>query len=74
MNLFNGSPETAMLLWSTVLGLVQLFIATSMATKDQGTPYNLSPRDLPPPPFVLAPGAGALLGQDATPSALAMAA
>jgi uncharacterized MAPEG superfamily protein len=50
MNLFNGSPETTMLLWSTVLGLVQLFVATSLATRDQGTPYNLSPRDLPPPP------------------------
>ena len=50
MNLFNGSPETTMLLWSAVLGLVQLFIATSMANKDQGLAYNLSPRDLPPPP------------------------
>ena len=50
MNLFNGSPETTMLLWSTLLGLVQLFVATSMAAKDQGLAYNLSPRDLPPPP------------------------
>ena len=50
MNLFNGSPETTMLLWSTVLGLVQLFVATSMASKDQGLAYNLSPRDVAPPP------------------------
>jgi uncharacterized MAPEG superfamily protein len=50
MNLFNGSPETTMLLWSALLGLVQLFIATSMATKDQGLAYNLSPRDGMPPP------------------------
>ena len=50
MNLFNGSPETTMLLWSAVLGLVQLFLATSMATKDQGLAYNLSPRDGTPPP------------------------
>jgi uncharacterized MAPEG superfamily protein len=50
MNLFNGSPETTMLLWSALLGLVQLFVATSMATKDQGLAYNLSPRDGTPPP------------------------
>jgi uncharacterized MAPEG superfamily protein len=50
MNLFNGSPETTMLLWATVLGLVQLLVATSLATKDQGLAYNLSPRDAAPPP------------------------
>jgi uncharacterized MAPEG superfamily protein len=50
MNLFNGSPETTMLLWSAILGLVQLLVATSFATKDQGLPYNLSPRDAAPPP------------------------
>ena len=49
MNLFNGSPETTMLLWSTALGLVQLVIATSLALKDQGIPYNLSPRDAAAP-------------------------
>ena len=50
MNLFNGSPETTMLLWSAVLGLVQLLLATTLATKDQGLAYNLSPRDAAPPP------------------------
>jgi uncharacterized MAPEG superfamily protein len=41
--------EIRMLLWSVVLGLLQLVIATALATKDQGLAYNLSPRDLPPP-------------------------
>ena len=50
MNLFNGSPETTMLLWSAVLGLVQLLVATTLATIDQGLRYNLSPRDAAPPP------------------------
>jgi uncharacterized MAPEG superfamily protein len=44
------STEIQMLLWSIVLGLVQLVIATTLATRDQGLPYNLSPRDEPPPP------------------------
>ena len=48
---FNSAPiEIQMLLWSLVLGLVQLVAATAMATKDQGLPYNLSPRDEAPPP------------------------
>jgi uncharacterized MAPEG superfamily protein len=50
MNIFAGSTEIQMLCWSVVLGLVQLAIATTLATKDQGLPYNISPRDLPPPP------------------------
>jgi uncharacterized MAPEG superfamily protein len=50
MNIFTGSTEIQMLCWSVVLGLVQLVLATAMATKDQGLPYNVSPRDLPPPP------------------------
>jgi uncharacterized MAPEG superfamily protein len=50
MNIFIGSTEIQMLCWSVVLGLVQLVLATAMATKDQGLPYNISPRDLPPPP------------------------
>jgi uncharacterized MAPEG superfamily protein len=49
MNSFTGSIELQMLCWSVVLGLVQLVIATSLATKDQGLPYNMSARDLPPP-------------------------
>ena len=56
MNLFNGSPETTMLLWATVLGLVQLVIATMAATRDQGLPYNLSARDLPAPPVSVMSG------------------
>ena len=50
MNIFTGSTEIQMLCWSVVLGLVQLIIATTLATRDQGLAYNLSPRDLPPPP------------------------
>jgi uncharacterized MAPEG superfamily protein len=49
MNIFTGSIEIQMLCWSVVLGLVQLIVATTMATLNQGLPYNLSPRDLPPP-------------------------
>jgi uncharacterized MAPEG superfamily protein len=50
MNLFNGSPETTMLLWSAVLGLAQLLLATTLATREQGLAYNLSPRDGDVPP------------------------
>ena len=49
MGVFTGSTEIQFLCWSIVLGLAQLVIATSMATKDQGLPYNLSPRDQPAP-------------------------
>ena len=49
MNIFAGSVEIQMLCWSIALGLVQLVIATSLATKEQGLAYNLSPRDMPPP-------------------------
>jgi uncharacterized MAPEG superfamily protein len=49
MTVFAGSIEVRMLCWAVVLGLVQLIIATTLATKDQGLAYNLSPRDLPPP-------------------------
>ena len=50
MNIFVGSTEIQMLCWSVVLGLVQLVLATSLATKDQGMAYNVSPRDRTPPP------------------------
>ena len=50
MEIFTGSIELQLLFWSVVLGLVQLVIATTLATKDQGLAYNLSPRDLPAPP------------------------
>ena len=50
MNIFTGSIEIQLLCWSVVLGLVQLVLATSLTTKDQGLAYNLSPRDMPPPP------------------------
>jgi uncharacterized MAPEG superfamily protein len=56
MSIFTGSIEIQMLCWSLVLGLVQLVIATSMAAKDQGLPYNLTPRDLPPPPVSVVTG------------------
>ena len=50
MNIFSGSVEIQMLCLSAALGLLQLDIATTLATKDQGLAYNLSPRDMPPPP------------------------
>ena len=40
--------ETTMLLWSVVLGLVQLVIASAAANQSVGMPYNLSSRDVPP--------------------------
>jgi uncharacterized MAPEG superfamily protein len=49
MNIFTGSIEIQMLCWSVVLGLVQLILATSLATRDQGLAYNMSARDLPAP-------------------------
>ena len=51
MSMTMGSPETTMLLWSVVLGLVQLVIASMAVNKDVGLPYNLSPRDVPAPPL-----------------------
>ena len=53
MNIFTGSIEIQMLCWSVVLGLVQLVIATVLAIKDQGRAYNISSRDLPPPPVTV---------------------
>jgi uncharacterized MAPEG superfamily protein len=49
MNIFTGSIEIQMLCWAVVLGLVQLVIATTLATRDQGLAYNMSARDLPAP-------------------------
>ena len=43
-----STPETTMLLWSVVLGLVQLVIASMAMNRDVGLPYNLSSRDVPP--------------------------
>lgn len=50
MNAIMGTTETTMLLWSVVLGLVQLVIASMATNKDVGLPYNLSSRDEPCPP------------------------
>jgi uncharacterized MAPEG superfamily protein len=50
MNIFTGPIEIQMLCWSVVLGLAQLVIATSLATRDQGLAYNIGARDVPPPP------------------------
>jgi uncharacterized MAPEG superfamily protein len=50
MNIFAGSTEIQMLCWAVVLGLVQLVLATTLATKDQGLAYNMSARDAAPPP------------------------
>jgi uncharacterized MAPEG superfamily protein len=45
MKIFAGSVEIQMLCWAVVLGLVQLFVAATVMTHEQGTAYNLSPRD-----------------------------
>ena len=49
MNIFTGSTEIQMLCWAVVLGLAQLVIATTLATKDQGLAYNTSARDAAAP-------------------------
>lgn len=49
MNMVTGSIEIQMLCWSVVLGLGQLAVATLGGLVDQGLPYNISSRDLPPP-------------------------
>jgi len=46
-----GMTEITMLLWSVVLGLVQILIASMAVNKDVGLPYNLSSRDEPAPPI-----------------------
>jgi len=45
MTIFAGSMEIRMLCLAVVLGLVQLVLAATVMTRDQGTAYNLSPRD-----------------------------
>jgi uncharacterized MAPEG superfamily protein len=50
MNTVMGMTETTMLLWSVVLGLLQIVIASMAVNKDVGLPYNLSSRDEPSPP------------------------
>src|SRR5258707_15446421 len=49
VNIVTGSIEIQMLCWSVVLGLGQLALATLGGLVDQGLPYNISSRDLPPP-------------------------
>ena len=39
------TTELTMLAWSTVLGLVQIVLATVFAVQDQGLPWAMSPRD-----------------------------
>ena len=46
-----GLTESTMLLWSVVLGLVQIVIATMAVNRDVGLPYNISSRDEPSPPM-----------------------
>jgi uncharacterized MAPEG superfamily protein len=49
VNIVTGSIEIQMLCWSVVLGIGQLAVATLGGLVDQGLPYNISSRDLPPP-------------------------
>lgn len=51
MHVFAGSIEIQYLCWAVVLGLVQLVVATTLATRDQGLAYNMSPRDRAAPPI-----------------------
>lgn len=51
MNSVMGMTESTMLLWSVVLGLVQIVAASMASNKDVGMPYNLSSRDEPAPPL-----------------------
>jgi len=53
VNMVTGSIEIQMLCWSVVLGLGQLAVATLGGLVDQGLPYNISSRDLPPPSITL---------------------
>jgi uncharacterized MAPEG superfamily protein len=56
MNIFTGSVEIQMLCLSTVLGLLQLVIATALSVKDQGMAYSLGPRDVPGPAVTVLTG------------------
>ncbi len=56
MTIFAASSEIQMLLWSVVLGLVQLMVATVMATRELGTKWNMSPRDEPTRPVSVVTG------------------
>jgi uncharacterized MAPEG superfamily protein len=56
MNIFVGSIEVQMLLWSVVLGLVHLVIATVLSNKDRGLAYGISSRDKAPPPVGIVTG------------------
>jgi uncharacterized MAPEG superfamily protein len=56
MNIFAGSVEIQMLCLSTVLGLLQLVIATALSVKDQGLPYSFGPRDVPGPAVTVLTG------------------
>ena len=45
------TPEYQMLLWSVILGLAQLLIATTGAVMARGLPWAFGPRDKPMPPL-----------------------
>jgi uncharacterized MAPEG superfamily protein len=46
------TSEFRMLAWSVLLGIVQLMIATHLATKQYGMKWNLSPRDKKVPELI----------------------
>jgi uncharacterized MAPEG superfamily protein len=56
MTIFASSIEIQMLLWSVILGLAQLMLATTMATRELGTRWNASPRDEPTKPVSVVTG------------------
>jgi uncharacterized MAPEG superfamily protein len=56
MPTFIVSTELQFLCWSVVLGLLQLMVATTMATRELGTKWNASPRDEPTKPVSVVTG------------------
>lgn len=45
------SVEISMLVWSIILGIVQIALAASFSTKERGLMWNLGPRDDVPKPL-----------------------
>ena len=45
------SIELKMLLYSVILGFVQLFLVSAMSSQQRGMAWNMSARDVPAPPL-----------------------
>jgi uncharacterized MAPEG superfamily protein len=44
------SVELMVLAWACVFGIVQIFVAAQLATREHGVDWGLSSRETPPPP------------------------